>query len=107
VQELRRFQPEGPYALGGYCFGGNVAYEMARQLDQQGQRVNLLVLLNSSPPNSSYDRMAWTPLYVYKFLRNLGRIHSMEFGEAAAVPALENFGRQKKGDSMAQIIAWP
>lgn len=72
VQELRRLQPEGPYALGGYCFGGNVAYEMARLLDQQGQRVSLLALMNSSPPNSSYDRMDWTPLYLCKFLRNLG-----------------------------------
>jgi len=72
VQELRHLQPEGPYALGGYCFGGNVAYEMARLLDQQGQRVGLLALMNSSPPNSSYDRVDWTPLYLCKFLRNLG-----------------------------------
>jgi thioesterase domain-containing protein/acyl carrier protein len=72
VQELRRFRPEGPYALGGYCFGGNVAYEMARLLDQQGQRVSLLALMNSSPPNSSYDHVMWTPLYVCKFLHNLG-----------------------------------
>ncbi len=71
VAELRRFQPEGPYALGGYCFGGNVAYEMACLLEQQGQRVGLLALLNSSPPNSSYDRIGWTPLYLWKFMRNL------------------------------------
>jgi acyl carrier protein len=30
VGQLRAFQPRGPYYLGGYCFGGNVAYEMAR-----------------------------------------------------------------------------
>jgi amino acid adenylation domain-containing protein len=72
VQELRRLQPDGPYALGGYCFGGNVAFEMARLLDQQGQQVNLLALINSSPPDSSYDRMDWTPLYLLKFLHNLG-----------------------------------
>jgi amino acid adenylation domain-containing protein len=72
VQELRRFQPKGPYALGGYCFGGNVAFEMARLLDQQGQRVSLLALINSSTHNSRYNRVNWTPLYLYKFLRNLG-----------------------------------
>jgi thioesterase domain-containing protein len=72
VQELRRFQPKGPYALGGYCFGGNVAFEMARLLDQQGQQVSLLALINSSTHNSSYNHVSWTPLYLYKFLRNLG-----------------------------------
>jgi len=70
VKELRHFQPEGPYALGGYCFGGNVAFEMARLLDRQGQRVSLLALMNASPPNSSYDRVEWTPVHLYKFLRN-------------------------------------
>jgi amino acid adenylation domain-containing protein len=72
VRALRQLQPEGPYALGGYCFGGNVAYEMARLLEQQGQQVSLLALMNSSPPNSSYYRARWTPVHLYKFLRNLG-----------------------------------
>src|ERR1043166_4332923 len=30
ITEIKRVQPVGPYYLGGYCFGGNVAYEMAR-----------------------------------------------------------------------------
>src|SRR5207244_10359983 len=29
ITELRSLQPQGPYQLGGYCFGGYVAYEMA------------------------------------------------------------------------------
>jgi thioesterase domain-containing protein len=72
VLELRQFQPRGPYALGGYCFGGNVAFEMARQLEQQGQRLSLLVLMNSAPSNSSYDRVSWSPRYACRFLVNLG-----------------------------------
>src|ERR1700751_5667753 len=38
---MRKVQPHGPYYLGGYCFGGNVAFEMARQLLQQGNSVGL------------------------------------------------------------------
>jgi amino acid adenylation domain-containing protein len=72
TRELRRFRPKGPYMLGGYCFGGNVAFEMARLLDQQGERVSLLALINSSTHNSKYNRVSWTPLHLYKFLRNLG-----------------------------------
>ena len=56
LADLRTQQPQGPYLLGGYCFGGVVAYEMARQLDAQGEKVALLALINCSPPNTSYDR---------------------------------------------------
>src|SRR6185436_14423045 len=45
VELVREFQPVGPYHLGGYCFGGNVAQEMARQLETQGEEVAVLTLL--------------------------------------------------------------
>src|SRR5436309_3634175 len=37
IQSMRDVQPEGPYLLGGWCNGGLVAYEMARQLQAAGQ----------------------------------------------------------------------
>src|SRR5262245_26569578 len=42
IDALRTIQPAGPYCLGGYSAGGLVAFEMAQQLWQQGQRVCLL-----------------------------------------------------------------
>jgi amino acid adenylation domain-containing protein/FkbH-like protein len=71
VADIRAFQPRGPYHLGGYCFGGNVALEMARQLHEQGEEVALLALLNCSPPNSDYERVSWTPAWFARFGRNL------------------------------------
>jgi amino acid adenylation domain-containing protein len=51
LHEMRAAQPAGPYLLGGYCFGGIVAFEMARRLRALGQEVALLVLFNApSPP---------------------------------------------------------
>jgi aspartate racemase len=50
IRELREVQPEGPYYLGGFCFGGVVAFEMARQLHMQGQHVALLALLDTIRP---------------------------------------------------------
>ncbi|HTK09338.1 MAG TPA: amino acid adenylation domain-containing protein [Ktedonobacteraceae bacterium] len=47
---LRRLQPEGPYQFGGWCNGGLIGYEMARQLRAQGQRVDLLVLMDADAP---------------------------------------------------------
>ncbi|MGC4051164.1 MAG: AMP-binding protein [Paludibaculum sp.] len=50
VEQIRAVQTEGPYLLGGHCFGGIVAYEMARQLVSQGQRVDRLVLFETPAP---------------------------------------------------------
>jgi len=72
VADLRRFQPQGPYQIGGYCFGGTVAFEMARQLEAQGQTVRLLALMNSWPPNFGQDRMPRTLRGAGHFLINLG-----------------------------------
>jgi thioesterase domain-containing protein len=50
VKEVRELQPEGPYLLTGYCFGGVVAFEMAQQLRSQGQPVALLAVLDAVGP---------------------------------------------------------
>jgi amino acid adenylation domain-containing protein len=42
---VRSVQPVGPYLLGGYCWGGLVAMEMARQLCEQGEQVLHLVIV--------------------------------------------------------------
>ncbi|HUD83564.1 MAG TPA: thioesterase domain-containing protein, partial [Candidatus Saccharimonadales bacterium] len=72
VREARSLQPAGPYFLGGYCFGGNVAYEMARQLQAAGQEVALVALIDSAPANAGYETVAWwRPDFSYRFARNL------------------------------------
>ncbi len=45
VEAMRAVQPEGPYLLGGFCAGGVIAFEMARQLRAQGQEVDFLALI--------------------------------------------------------------
>jgi hypothetical protein len=50
LKSLRAVQPQGPYLLGGFCSGGLVAYEMARLLHAQDQKVDLLVLMDPDPP---------------------------------------------------------
>ena len=83
VSDIRAFQPKGPYHLGGYCFGGNVAYEMARQLCAQGEEVALLAVMNCAPPNTSYSKITWTPAFTIKFLRNLGYLVGRSLGWGA------------------------
>ncbi len=55
LKTLRAFQPEGPYLLGGFCNGGLIAFEMAQQLYRQGQKVDLLVLIEASAANARFQ----------------------------------------------------
>jgi thioesterase domain-containing protein/acyl carrier protein len=50
VGALQEVQPVGPYFLGGYSFGGFVAFEMAQQLKKSGHRVALLAILDTPSP---------------------------------------------------------
>jgi thioesterase domain-containing protein len=49
IRQIRAVQPQGPYALGGFCHGGLVAYEIAHQLEAQGETVAALVLWDTFP----------------------------------------------------------
>ena len=64
---VRARHPHGPYVLWGECVGGMIAYEMARQLDAAGERLKLLLLLDTEWPtpdalrafNSSQRAQRW------------------------------------------------
>src|SRR6202035_6054305 len=61
MKAIRRRQPHGPYLIGGYCGGGLIAFEVAQQLQSQGEQVALLALLDTMnfsqiPPLSAWSR---------------------------------------------------
>jgi thioesterase domain-containing protein len=45
LEMLRALRPRGPYWLGGYCHGAHVMFEVARLLEEEGERVERLVLV--------------------------------------------------------------
>ncbi|HSF44306.1 MAG TPA: amino acid adenylation domain-containing protein, partial [Thermoanaerobaculia bacterium] len=47
LEAVRAASPRGPYRIAGYCVGGLVAYEMARQLRAAGEGVELLAVLDA------------------------------------------------------------
>ena len=59
LKEMQTIQPQGPYFLAGYSFGGMVAYEMAQQLRQQGETIALLALVDPTPPSSQAQLASW------------------------------------------------
>lgn len=52
VHRLRERQPVGPYMLGGLCAGGLIAYEIASQLSQAGETVDLVAIFDAGTPQS-------------------------------------------------------
>ncbi len=50
LEQIRSVQPEGPYCLGGLCLGGNLAFMLGQALQNQGQTVNLVALIDAPAP---------------------------------------------------------
>ena len=52
LNEIRSLQPQGPYYLGGFCFGGLVALEAAQQLIGSGEEVALVTMIQTTHPSA-------------------------------------------------------
>ena len=72
IDEMQRFQPDGPYFLMGHSVGGVVAYEMARQLIAKDKQVGLVAMFDSyvDLPTSFSEALL---KFVVKNKRTLGR----------------------------------
>ncbi len=70
VSVLREFLPNGPYLLGGWCYGGYVALEMARQLIEQGIDVKMLALIDAwaYPPSERRIAFYWRRLQLTRII---------------------------------------
>jgi amino acid adenylation domain-containing protein len=73
IKHLRAMKPEGPYYLGGWCYGGIVAVEMAHQLLAAGQKVELLALIETPAPSPNWVNAAF-------YLRRLHCLLTMKAG---------------------------
>ncbi|MEL6488478.1 MAG: condensation domain-containing protein [Cyanobacteria bacterium J06621_3] len=52
IKEIKTVQPTGPYVIGGHCFGGAVAFEIARQLQMEGEAIASLIQIDAYCPNA-------------------------------------------------------
>jgi pimeloyl-ACP methyl ester carboxylesterase len=72
IQQMRRIQPDGPYYLLGWSLGGNIAHSMATQLEQQGERIALLAVLDSMPDHR-WRGDSFQPEWDASYIRSLAR----------------------------------
>lgn len=122
IKEIITWQPEGPYHLGGFSYGGFIAYEMAQQLHSQGQSVALLALLDtqamlapqylSSLTGSRYIRfrirsMSHKTNYIMNQISMLRPVHMIKYaitglngGEKMAI----DFGDARKDETVPKYF---
>ena len=62
---LRRLRPHGPYRIAGYCNGALVAYEIARALVADNERVERLILIAPVLPAAVPPPTRWTPRRIW------------------------------------------
>jgi amino acid adenylation domain-containing protein len=89
VRELKRAQPSGPYRLAGFSAGGVIAFEMARQLHEMGNRVGILLLIDSFPG------LPFAPSFVSRMIFQVRYVASRPWRELPAY-----FGEKAKAASI-------
>ena len=67
IASIMAQNPDGPYALAGYSFGGIIAFEMARQLEALGKEVKMLAMFDTYAYRSPY----YDPMLVKLYKRGL------------------------------------
>ncbi|HZP17424.1 MAG TPA: amino acid adenylation domain-containing protein, partial [Terriglobales bacterium] len=73
VRAMRTVQPSGPYYIGGTCEGARIAFEMARILEAQGEKINLLAVIDTWVLENTQNRRLWKLYYYSSRLQRLWR----------------------------------
>jgi FkbH-like protein len=89
VSEVREFQPDGPYYFGGGCYGGLIAFEMARQLRTQGHSVGLVALVDTY--NHAFGGMLPRSKLVYYNVRFVAQRVAHHLKRAARMSSAERW----------------
>jgi thioesterase domain-containing protein len=77
IERMRTFQTSGPYNIGGYSFGGLVAFEIARQLAAVGETVDSLFLIEAMFDERYWPKVVWARAMIRRAGWQLIRIAQM------------------------------
>ncbi|HUI79246.1 MAG TPA: AMP-binding protein [Bryobacteraceae bacterium] len=69
LREVKAWQPDGPYYLCGYSFGGVVAFEMARRLWESGDEVALVGLFDATMSPLRWPLRSWLAIVRGRLVR--------------------------------------
>jgi amino acid adenylation domain-containing protein len=73
IRLIRSVQPSGPYRLAGWCLWGWMAYEVARLLEEQGEVVEILVIVDALAPGF-WERYSPSRRLLMKMTQRVSRL---------------------------------
>lgn len=93
---IREKQPHGPYWLCGYSFGGLLAIEVARRLQQAGEEIGLLFLIDSYAHPMTWPRISLLKVRARRAVNQFhSRLRKPWLGNLRAAFGLAGIGRAK------------
>ncbi len=108
--EIRAFRPKGPYGIVGYCAGGTIAFELARQLLRDGFELSTVALFGAPYP-TWYRRLPQfqrrVAAQVARLLKHARELTSLPSGERWAGLAGKLPGRQRPAIPANQAVLDP
>jgi thioesterase domain-containing protein/peptidoglycan/xylan/chitin deacetylase (PgdA/CDA1 family) len=106
ADQIRMTQPSGPYHLLGWSLGGNMALAITEELERRGERVGLLVILDSSlAADLEADEMSNEPWMIYNLvLAQFGYVPALTAADPAPGVRMLELIRRRPGLGLAE---WP
>jgi thioesterase domain-containing protein len=83
IDKVRSVQPRGPYLVGGMCAGGVIAFEIARQLQSQGEEVAMVALLDAADVAAPLKPWQFTSQRIRSFFTAFHRDESVRYHRRA------------------------
>lgn len=83
LEEMKRRQPEGPYAVSGWSAGGVIAYEIVNQLTRAGEEVSHLILIDAPCPITIEP----LPAGLHAWFAEIGLLGEGDSAEAKKIPS--------------------
>ncbi|MEU8900981.1 amino acid adenylation domain-containing protein [Nocardia sp. NPDC048505] len=104
VREIRAVQPDGPYHLLGWSFGGLIAHQIAVRLERQGARVGVLALLDADTADIDGDSIE--PLTAGSFVSTFGAVFGIEDvpADATAQQAADLISARMGGAALVDAV---
>ena len=107
IRELKTVQPHGPYVIGGHCAGAWVAFEMVRQLEEAGDRVDRLIVVDVAPPGVARPSVRLLP-YLWSRVVLYGRsgrvLDAIRWNLSLRVQRMKNYSRAHSDAHRAAVV---
>jgi hybrid polyketide synthase / nonribosomal peptide synthetase FtdB len=73
---IKQAQPKGPYILFGYSMGGNLAFEVGKELEARGEKVDHIIIMDAYRITNGYKPAESDLLHFEKELKRHFEVHT-------------------------------